>query len=306
MFPSFLTPVLLLVFNRPDQTEALIATLRGIRPARVYVHADGARAHVSGESEKVAAVREIIEQIDWPCAVETLYRTENKGLRAGVFGALEWFFEQEEQGIILEDDCLPDTTFFPFCAELLERYAENHEVMHIGGSNVAEKQTRHLPESYFFTKFSFVWGWATWRRAWQKMRLDLDGLAAFEAADSLANTLQNPMARAYLYDKFRATRSKQNNSWAYAWFYSILINKGLCIVPTRNLVQNTGIGDPNATHTQKADPRAAMRAGSLTFPLQHPTHQAVMPSLEQPLFYAAQKSRIRLTLWFLLLKLGLR
>lgn len=300
------TPILLLVFNRPEHTEALISMLRNIRPTRVYVHADGARAQVSGESEKVIAVREMVGLIDWPCAVKTLYRTENYGLRAGVFGALNWFFEQEEQGIVLEDDCLPDATFFPFCAELLERFAENDQVMHIGGSNVAEKHTRHQQESYFFTQFSFVWGWATWRRAWQKMRLELDGLSAFEAADSLSKTLPNPMARAYLYDKFRATQLKKNNSWAYAWFYSILINKGLCIVPSQNLVQNTGIGDPNATHTQKADPRAAMRAGSLTFPLQHPTQHTVVPAMEQHLFYAAQKSRVRLTLWFLLLKLGLR
>ena len=131
MNPPFSTPILLLVFNRPEHTAALIDLLRNIRPSRVYVHADAAREQVSGESEKVMAVREMVAKIDWQCNVQTLYRTENKGLRMGVSGALNWFFEQESMGIILEDDCLPDPTFFPFCAQLLERYAENETIMHI-------------------------------------------------------------------------------------------------------------------------------------------------------------------------------
>lgn len=300
------TPVLLLFFNRPRHAEAVLGRLRLVRPSRVYVHCDGPRATVAGEAEKVAAVRAVLGQIDWPCEVKTLFREQNAGLRAGVYGALNWFFGDVERGIVLEDDCLPDLTFFPFCEEMLERYANDAQVMHIGGSNVAEGVTRSLSDSYFFSKFTFVWGWASWSRAWEKMSLELEGLESFERRDALSAVLKNPMARTYLYDKFRVTQAGKNSSWAYAWFYSILNVNGLSIAPRVNLVQNTGIGDREATHTKKQDRQAGLQASNMTFPLRHPAGKEYDPYLEQALFYAAQKSRIRLTLWFLLQKFGLR
>ena len=157
------TPILLLLFNRPKHAEAVIQQLRKVQPATLYVHCDGARANVSGEAEKVAMVRLALEKIDWPCEIKTLFREQNAGLRVGVYGALNWFFESEAQGIVIEDDCMPDPSFFPFCEAMLDRYAQEEKVMHIGGSNVAEKLSRQLPSSYFFSQFSFVWGWATWR-----------------------------------------------------------------------------------------------------------------------------------------------
>jgi hypothetical protein len=304
--PSFDTPVLLLLFNRPQHTAAVIARLREIKPTRVFVHCDGPRADRPGESEKVAAVRREVEKIDWPCAIQTLYREENRGLRLGVANALDWFFGEVEQGIVLEDDCLPDPSFFPFCVELLERFAQDTRVMHIGGSNVAEIRTRHLPASYFFSRFAFVWGWAGWRRAWQHMSLQLDGLDEFEQNNGAERITPDPMAQVYLLDKFQATRSGRNNSWAYAWFYSINRCGGVCIVPSVNLVQNTGIGDAGATHTTKANPTAGLRAASLKFPLSHPVLGDPDPKLDRQIFYFAQKSRPRLILWFLLKKFGLR
>ena len=300
------TPVLLLLFNRPQHTAAVIEQLRKVRPARIFVHCDGPRDQYPEEAEKVAAVKSELKKIDWPCELSTLFREQNAGLRVGVFGALNWFFESVEQGIILEDDCLPDVSFFPFCEAMLERYALEDQVMHIGGSNVAEGLTSTFTNSYFFSRFSFVWGWASWRRAWKKMSINLEGLEAFEQQNRLEELFSNPMARTYLYDKFRATKRGKNNSWAYAWFYSILKNKGLCVVPRQNLVQNTGIGDSEATHTKKADPQAGLRASSLHFPLTHPLGFDRDPDLELGLFYAAQKSRIRLTLWFLLKLFGFR
>jgi hypothetical protein len=300
------TPVLLLLFNRPRHAEAVLERLRSVRPTHLYVHCDGPRSTVIGEAEKVAAVRGVLAKIDWPCEVKTLFRDQNAGLRAGVSGALNWFFGEVERGIVLEDDCMPDLSFFPFCEEMLERYANDEQVMHIGGSNVAQGVTQTLPNSYFFSTFTFVWGWASWSRAWAKMSLNLNGLEVFERNDELAAVLKNPMARAYLYDKFRVTQSGKNSSWAYAWFYSVLKIKGFSIVPRLNLVQNTGIGDQEATHTKKRDPQAELRASSLPFPLRHPERLGFDPNLEQALFYAAQKSRIRLTLWFLLQKIGLR
>jgi len=300
------TPILLLLFNRPKHTEAVLGRLREVRPTRIFVHCDGPRDLVDGEAVKVAAVRALVEKVDWPCEIKTLFRTENAGLRAGVSGALNWFFEAVEQGIVLEDDCMPDLSFFPFCEAMLQRYASDEQVMHIGGSNLAEQLTRSLPTSYFFSQFSFVWGWASWRRAWAKMSLDLDGFEDFVRENCIKSLTPDPMAQTYLLEKFRATKARENNSWAYAWTFSVLKNKGLSIVPRLNLVQNTGIGEVGATHTKHTDKKANIRASSLAFPLVHPALIERPIGLDQKIFYSSQKSRLRLTLWFLLQKFGLR
>jgi hypothetical protein len=300
-------PVLFLTFNRPAHTRLALERIRQARPARLYVHSDGARSQVAGEAEKVAEVRAILEhEIDWDCEVKTLFRSENQGLRKGVFGALNWFFEAEPFGIVLEDDCVPDLTFFRFCEEILEKYKDEEQVMHVGCSNLAEAQTAGLETSYVFSRFSFVWGWAGWRRAWQKMSLDLEGLDEFERSGATQNFLDDTKTRAYMLDKFRATRAGKNNSWAYAWFYSILKNKGLCIVPKVNLVQNVGVGAEGATNTTARNEKARLRAQPISFPLVHPENRRPDPSLEQRFFYLSQKSRSRLWLWHLLKTLGLR
>ncbi len=300
------TPVLLLLFNRPDHTAAVLDRLRLVRPSQVYIHCDGPRANVPGEALKVDQVRAQMPGIDWPCEIQTRFRDQNAGLRAGVSDALNWFFSAVELGIVLEDDCLPDPSFFPFCEELLERYATEEQVMHIGGSNVAEPLTRQLPSSYFFSQFSFVWGWASWRRAWVKMSLDLDGFETFQAQNRIQSLSKNRMAQAYMLDKFRATKARENNSWAYAWAYSVLKNKGLSIVPSLNLVQNTGIGEAGATHTKESNPLAKLQASKMAFPLRHPDQIERPTGLDQEIFYVSQKGWFRLTLWFLLQKFGLR
>lgn len=300
-------PVLFLTFNRPQHTRVSLDRIREARPARLYVHCDGPRSHISGEAEKVAEVQAIIRDgIDWECTLVPLYRAENLGLREGVYGALNWFFDQEPLGIVLEDDCVPDLTFFRFCEEVLERYKDDEQIMHIGCSNLAEAVTADLAPSYLHSRFSFVWGWASWRRAWQKMSIDLDGLDTFERSGAIKTFVNDPKAQAYMLDKFHVTKARQNNSWAYAWFFSILKNKGLCIVPKVNLVQNTGVGEPGATHTKGANEKARLRARSISFPLIHPAERKLDPVLEQLYFYVSQKGKLRLWIWYILKRLGWR
>ena len=291
-------PILFLVFNRPEQTKMSLERIRLAQPRVLYVHCDGPRTDRVGETEKVQQVRDLIsEGITWECQVHTLYRPSNLGLRAGVYDAIGWFFKQEAYGIILEDDCVPDLSFFPFCGELLEQYKDDAQVMHIGCSNLAEDFTQDLPESYVFSNFSFVWGWASWRRAWERMALDLPGLDDFQVKN---------MADVYMLDKFQQTRAGANNSWAYAWFYTILNYQGLCIVPKVNLVENTGVGAAGATHTTGKNTHAQRRARSINFPLVHPTVHIPDPALEKQFFYTSQKKRFRLLLWYILKKVGLR
>ncbi|MBK8922898.1 MAG: hypothetical protein IPM81_15535 [Saprospirales bacterium] len=234
-----------------------------------------------------------------------LFRPDNEGLRKGVYGALNWFFEQEEWGIVLEDDCVPDPAFFPFCSELLIKYQHEEQIMHIGCSNLLATQTMPTGSSYVFSKFSFVWGWASWRRAWQKMEINLDGLGEFERIGGMRRFLSNAMAREYMLEKFRSTRAGRNNSWAYAWFFSILKNNGLCVVSATNLVENTGIG-AGATHTTGKNKRAQLRSGPIGFPLAHPGCFAVDTRLEMQFFYTTQKRKYRLWLWYILRRLRLR
>ncbi len=293
-------------FNRPGHAAAVMDRVRGARPARVYAHVDGPREGRADEESLVEACRALVQEIDWPCEVHTLFRDRNMGLRDGVGDALNWFFAREEFGIVLEDDCLPDPTFFPYCEELLLKYRNDDRVMHITGSNVAERYTCHLADSYLFSRFSLVWGWASWRRAWDKMSSGLDGLQAFEEEGRLRSLIPGRMAQTYMMDKFHVTSRKENNSWAYAWFYSILDSDGLCIIPKVNLVENVGVGDARATNTRARLRHRQASAQMMTFPLRHPSNADTDIGLERQIFYHTQKQKWRLFIWYLLRLTGLR
>ncbi|MCK6690664.1 MAG: nucleotide-diphospho-sugar transferase [Thermoanaerobaculia bacterium] len=299
-------PVLILAFNRPEKTAKVLAQIRTAAPVRVYAHCDGPRSQYPADLPKVAEVRRLILEHLSPLGVKTLFREKNAGLRKGVYDALNWFFEQEEYGIILEDDCVPDPSLFPFCAELLLRYYDDPEIMHIGCSNLAEANTQNLTAGYFFSRFPLVWGWASWRRAWQKMAIDMDGLERFERNREIRRFIPGAMEQAYISTKFRATQKGEMNSWAYSWFYSILKNNGLCIIPKINLVQNVGVGEADATNTTGYNKEARKASSSMHFPLTHPAEKSVNPKLEKQIFYASQKKRLRLPPWYLLHALGLR
>ena len=303
--PGCQVAVLFLTFNRPAHTQRVLDRIREARPPRLYLHCDGPRADRPEDTARVEAVRAVLRSgVDWPCTVQTLYRERNMGLREGVFDAIGWFFRQEPSGIVLEDDCVPDPTLFRYCEELLLRYADDPQVMHIGCSNLLEEPPGLRTESYTFSRFSLVWGWAGWRRAWEKMSLELAGLAEFERSGAIESLVPDRKAQRYMLRKFHATQRRENNSWAYAWFYSILKNDGLCIIPRQNLVQNVGVGEADATHTTGSNAQAERSARALPFPLQHPVNHSPDPALELTTFYATQKSRFRLWLWSILHLIG--
>ncbi len=242
------TAVLFLVFNRPDTTAQVFEAIRKAKPPWLYVAADGPRANREGEAEKVTKVREIATAVDWPCEVKTLFREENLGCKYAVSGGITWFFEHEEQGIILEDDCLPSQSFFWFCEHMLNIYKHNHVVMHIGGY-----KPKHIPIDEFsisFTRATHVWGWATWANRWEKYTADL----SFNKKDEL-NLLAN---YEYFYVK-KATKARVSilkkllegkiDTWDYQWNFWVRVNSGLAIRPCVNLVENIGHGHEAATHT---------------------------------------------------------
>ena len=169
----FQTPILFLIFNRPDTTKLVFESIKRIKPAKLYIAADGARKHKVGEDLLCKETRSIIDLIDWECEIKTLLRTENLGCKIAVSSAIDWFFENEEQGIILEDDCLPNESFFNFCEQLLNQFKENKEIMHISGNNFQDGITRG-DGSFYFSKYNHIWGWATWKRAWKLYNVKLE------------------------------------------------------------------------------------------------------------------------------------
>lgn len=299
------TPVLLLVFNRPDHTRRVFERVREMQPELLFVSADGPRSHKPEDADKCASVRAIFEQVDWPCTVHTNFMPENHGCRRAVQAGISWFFQHVEAGIILEDDCLPDPSFFNFCSELLERYRNNPEVMHIAGNNPDPRVCRHLETSYLFSRFSLIWGWATWRRAWQHYDPNFTGLENMwsDPESPLYRLVGDKAACRYMFDKFLRTRSGELDTWDYAWFFSILKNNGLCIVPKVNLVRNIGFDD-TGTHTSKE--LAVYRhneISSLGAHLVHPTQFTPDRAIELAFFHASQKDKLRLWLrrlapWF--------
>jgi hypothetical protein len=240
------TPVLLLVFNRPDQTRKVFKKIREAKPKKLFVAADGPRAAKDAESEKCELVREIATDVDWDCELYTLFRKENLGCGLAVSSAITWFFDNVDQGIILEDDTIPNNSFFVFCESMLHLYKDDNSIMHIGGNNF---QFGKIIDngSYYFSKFAHVWGWATWKRAWEKYSFDIDSWSS-EKKDSAFLTLREEVQRDYWKSVFESIAEGIIDTWDYQWQLSIWYYKGKCIIPNKNLIQNIGFGE-GATHT---------------------------------------------------------
>jgi len=266
------TPVLFIIFNRPETTQKVFNAIRDIRPLRLYVAADGPRPTVESDVSRCAEARKIIEQVDWPCEVKTQFRDKNLNCGLGPSAAMTWFFENEEEGIILEDDCLPSESFFWFCQELLEKYRHDNRVMHIGGNNFLDGDTRNSSYPYYFSRNGHIWGWATWRRAWKMFDYNISQYETLKQQGYFDNFFLSWIEKLYRLRKFDATAARRGTVdwWDYQWDFARFINSGLAIVPEKNLVKNLGFG-VGATHTTKnSSKNASLEAHELEFPLKHP------------------------------------
>lgn len=286
-----------MIFNRPDLTNRLIEVLRMVRPEKLYVSADGARKDRIGEELLCQATRDTLKSIDWDCEVKTNFFLENQGCRLGVSGGITWFFEQEEQGIILEDDCIPKLSFFRFCETLLFKYKNEPDIWMVSGNHPLPSITRNLKTSYHFTRFPFIWGWATWRRAWQQYDLNMEDLDKNRDIFSKYPFLENSMSADYLWDKFGHSKSGATNTWDFQWFYTILKNGGRCIMPSVNMVENIGFGE-SSTHTSGGIGDRNNESSDIGFPLIHAGEVTLLSKKQhQALFYVVFKSKWRLKLW---------
>lgn len=239
------TAVLFLIFNRLDTTKQVFEAIKKAKPPRLYIAADGARASRDGEDGKVKAVRGyVMNNTDWDCEVKTLFREKNLGCKYAVSSAIDWFFENEEMGIILEDDCLPSQSFFWFCEELLERYNDNSQIGMISGNNFQGGIKRGNAD-YYFSIYPHIWGWASWANRWSNYNVDLNDV---KDSKFIENLIKNKNTKFYWTKIFKKMKQKEINTWDYQWTFTLWKNKQLAILPNINLVENVGFGK-DATHT---------------------------------------------------------
>ncbi|MBF9059792.1 hypothetical protein HKCCSP123_11425 [Rhodobacterales bacterium HKCCSP123] len=272
-------PVLFLIFSRPDTTARVFEAIRKARPARLYVAADGPRAGRPKEAERCEEARRVVSQVDWPCEVKTLFRERNLGCRRAVSGAISWFFEHEQEGIILEDDCLPDPSFFTFCTALLERYRDNPRVMCITGNNF-QADMQAWPFSYYYSIFNHCWGWASWRRAWDLYDSELKNFDLDRSLRELDQLSRVQGFGAHWKQILDRVKNGKIDSWAYIWTWSCFREGGLTCTPRTNLVSNIGFG-PEATHTVgEGSPLANLPVAPLPSPFTSPHHLAAEPRFD--------------------------
>jgi hypothetical protein len=242
------TAVLLLVFNRPDTTKKVLGQIRKVKPKRLYVGCDAARATKIGEDQVVGEVRSIIqEMVDWECELHTLYQKQNLGCKMAVSGALSWFFEQEEMGIILEDDCLPDLSFFSYCEELLLRFKDDESIFMISGNNF-QRGNKVTSYSYYYSWLTHIWGWASWRRSWQKVDLEMKNWEEFKRNGGVSQIYPNRTYAKAWERTFERYLAGKYNTWDYPLLFASWWHRQLTVLPEVNLVSNIGFGGVN-THT---------------------------------------------------------
>lgn len=266
------TAVMMIVFNRPDQTRKVFERIREARPKRLYISADGPRANRPDDLTSTEETRAIVQAVDWPCEVKTLFRDKNLGCKTAIKTGLDWFFSQEEEGIILEDDCIPEPTFFQFAAEMLDRYRHDDRIATIAGTNYLLESQR-FDSSYYFSKYLFVWGWASWRRVWQEYDFEIKTWPKFRDEGRLHRVFPNQRSLKYWTWIFDRTHDETLNAYDYQFFYSQMINNRMSVVPARNLVCNIGWGD-GSTNTALKNPEMGMDTFPMEFPLKHPTFMA--------------------------------
>lgn len=262
------TAVLFLVFNRLESSKKVFQAIREAKPPRLYIAADGARAEREGETEKVQELRNyLVSSVDWPCEVKTLFRDTNLGCKYAVSGAISWFFDHEEQGIILEDDCLPSQSFFGYCESLLNKYNDDESVFLISGDGRAT-QNVSITNDYSFVKYPMIWGWASWARVWKQYDPELSEWPSTKA-EVIPRVSVRKATRQFWSIAFESMFNKKIDTWDFQFVFLLLKNSARCIVPRVNLITNIGFGE-GATHTHDASSESAnLPRFEIPLPLKH-------------------------------------
>jgi len=276
---SYNTPILFVIFNRLKTTKRVFLAIKKMKPKYIYISADGPRAEVKGDAEKCQDTREyVLNHIDWDCKVKTLFQKKNLGCGLGPATAITWFFKNVEEGIILEDDCVPSESFFYYCSYLLEKYRDNDKISIISGHNeLGSFGSDHT--DYFFTRFAGIWGWASWRRAWIKFNINVPEWRDKEIREPVLNSFSSNYFKYELeFNLNKVIETGDFTFWDYQWWFYRILGNTLGIVPAKNLVKNIGFGK-GATHTQGGDhPSFYLDVNEILLPLKEP--KIILPNEE--------------------------
>ncbi len=282
-------PVAFFIFNRPVPTARVFAEIARLKPAILLITADGPRH--DADRRLCDETRAIVSQIDWPCDVRRNYAETNMGVRRRMYTGIDWVFSQFEQAILLEDDCLPDPSFFPYCCNLLDYYKDDQRVMMISGTQMLPQQ-RWTPDSYYFSVMTHIWGWATWQRAWQHYDAAMPHWHADLEAGFPGDFVPSANAARFYTRMMDDTYTGNLNAWGLAWMYAAWRRRGVTVLPSVNLISNIGFG-PDATHTRKIDPFANLPTEPMDFPLVHPPKVEVNTEADLAFFKAAIKGEYK-------------
>jgi len=264
------TPVAFIIFNRPETTRRVFAEITKARPPKLLVIADGPRADHLDDAEKCTDVRAIIDGVDWDCEVLKNYSDVNLGCKRRVSSGLDWVFDTVEKAIILEDDCLPHPTFFRFCEEMLEKYRDDKRIAMISGNNFQFGRKR-TECSYYFSRYTHIWGWASWRRAWDNYDVDMKIWPEIRDGWWLKDLLGARRSVWYWKYIFENVYQGKIDTWDYQWIFSCWIQNALTVIPNVNLVSNIGFGQ-EAVHTKIQNMFSAMETEAIIFPIVHPPY----------------------------------
>lgn len=269
------------MFNRPHKAAQVFERIRQARPPKMFIAVDGARPNRPGEAEKVRQCQDFKNLVDWECDLKVNFAEENMGCKNRIASAITWAFEHVDELIILEDDCLPDVSFFRFCRELLDKYRDYNRIFTIGGSN--RDFCEPFEESYAFTRGRWIWGWATWKRAWKTYDITIKLWSKFRQDKYLKNIFFDGNYRNALLKEYQLTYEGKIDTWDYEWSLTCLINHGLHIVPKVNLVRNTGFEIGSGTNVHSPTIHHLYMDEAMTFPLKHPDIMSPLDSLLVPL-----------------------
>lgn len=297
----FFTPILLIIYNRPDHTRKVMEAIRRLEPRFLYITADGPNKNKPGDDEKCKLTREIALEVEWRSEVKKRFLETNLGCGKGVSSGITWFFEQVEEGIILEDDCIPEDSFFPYCAFLLNHFRNDTNIMHVGGRNNLTEE-RDIKESVYFSAYNHIWGWATWRRAWNLYDFNMSDLGCVTQTRRLNYYFKNKHIREYWKQELVELKNNPVDTWDYQWLYTIWKNKGLSVLPSGNLVQNIGFGE-GATHTTIDFSSEMASYTDLKFPLVLPRNKRIDYRADE-LYFQSRIKRIPGRLSRLKIKIG--
>jgi hypothetical protein len=290
-------PVLFIAFNRPDVTMKVFERIKAVSPKKLYFAVDGPRMDVLNDFELCNEVKSIVNLIDWDCEIKTLLRDTNIGCKSAVSNAINWFFDSEEFGIILEDDCVPDTTFFKFCEVLLDKYKNDDQILLISGTNFAELNPP-ISSSYYYTKYPRIWGWATWKRVWKEYDVTISNFEYQDFKKKFSNYFDTRNELFHWLRNFEKVKNGEIDTWDIQFSYLAFTTSRISISPTYNLISNIGFGK-NATHTTNEKSFANIGTYPMKFPLISPLNKDINKLAES---ISNRKEGIQVTFMHYMLK----